>query len=54
MRLLAQVGQFKSVGIKRVVFCTQVVFIFEQQVQRQAGQAGLDLVVQNEICIEEL
>src|SRR5882762_4499582 len=54
MRLLAQIGQLNTCGVERVVFRTEVVFVLEQQVQRQARDAGLNLVVQDEIRVEEL
>src|SRR5438876_2316739 len=54
MRLLAKIGQLKTCRIEWVVLCTKVIFILKQQVERQTGDACLDLVVQNEIRIEEL
>src|SRR5229473_1884516 len=53
MRLLAQVGGQIPGEVNGMFLGRQVVFIFQQQVQRQAAQAGLNLVVEDEIGVEE-
>ena len=53
MILFTQAGKNRTTGAQRVVGRAQIVLELKQDIKRKPLQAGLDLIVQNEICIVE-
>src|SRR5579871_1146038 len=49
--LTSQIGEHSTFGVERVRFRVEVVFKFKQQIEGQAGKAGLNLVIQDKVGI---
>src|SRR6185437_13527595 len=51
--LRSNAGNHIPSGVERVACCIQVLFILDHNIEREACQSGLDLVVKNEVGIFE-